>query len=212
MNEKVIACIPSKAMREFLTATPIEMSVLQQATIVFEYAEKKNRIPLFQILLEETNDEAEKLLLSSAIKDFQDGNDFYSDTTQEIYDKNFPHEGFPLYPFLEVCGLPALFKQGDVIRRGSEFYYVGSLPLLRVNHCDFSDECYLCYELSYPVKSEDDLGLAHAHIHVCEAERASKEKLTHRQRNIYGRIRALLSIMQLRKESSKCRRMKKLSH
>ena len=76
MNEKVIACIPSKAMREFLTAKPIDMSVLQQATIVSEYADKKDRLSLFQILLGETNDEAEKLLLSSAIKDFQDGNDF----------------------------------------------------------------------------------------------------------------------------------------
>ena len=212
MNEKLIACIPSKAMREFLTAKPIKMSALQKATIVSEYADKKDILPLFQILLEETNDEAEKLLLSSAIKDFQDGNDFYSDTTQEIYDKYFPHYAFPLYPFLEVCGLPVLFKQGDVIRRGSEFYYVGSLPLLIIDHCDFSDECYLCYELSYPVKTEIDLGLAHAHIHLCEAEKASIKKLTPQQMKIYSRIKALLRIMQLRKGNRKCRRMKKLSH
>ena len=70
MNEKVIACIPSKAMREFLTQNPIETSALQQATIVFRYADIKDRLPLFQILLEETNDEAEKLLLSSAVEHF----------------------------------------------------------------------------------------------------------------------------------------------
>ena len=109
MNEKIIACIPSKAMRKFLTANPIKMSVLQQATIISEYAEKKERVPLFQILLEETNNEAEKLLISSAIEDFQNGNDFYSDKTLEIYNKNFPHYAFPLYPFLEICGLPVLF-------------------------------------------------------------------------------------------------------
>ena len=212
MNEKVIACIPSKAMREFLTQNPIEMSALQQATIVSEYADEKDRVPLFQILLEETNDEAEKLLLSSAINDFQNGNYFYSDTTREIYDKYFPHYAFPVYPFLEICGLPALFKRGDVIRKGNEFYYVGFLPLFIIDHCDFSDECYLCYELSYPVKTEKDLGLAHAHIHLCEAERASIKKLTPQQMKIYSRIKALLRIMQLRKEKRKCKRMKKLSH
>ena len=219
MNEKVIACIPSKAMRESLTVNPIEMSALQQATIVSEYAEKKDRLPLFQILLEETNDEAEKLLLSSAIKDFQDGNDFYSDTTQEIYKKHFPHYAFPIYPFLEICGLPVLFKQGDVIRRGSKFYYVGFLPAFitdpsdfMIDHCDFSDECYLCYNLSYPVKAEGDLGFAHEHINLCEAEKASIKKLTPQQMKIYRRIRTLLHPMQLRKENRKCRRMKKLSH
>lgn len=212
MNEKVIACIPSKTMREFLTVKSVEMSALQQATIVSEYADKKDRLSLFQILLEETNDEAEKMLLSSAIKDFQDGNDFYSDTTQEIYDKNFPHYAFPLYPFVEVCGLPVLFKKGDVIRKGSEFYYVGFLPLLILNHCDFSDECYLCYPLSWPIKTEEDLIYSHEHIHLCESERASKEKLTRKQRKIYCRIKKLLGIMQLRKEKRKCRRMKKLSH
>ena len=199
INENVINCIPSKTMREFLTQNPIEMSALQQATMVSEYANEKDRLPLFRILLEETNDEAEKLLLSSAIKDFQDGIDFYSDTTLEFYHKYFPHYAFPLYPFLEVCDLPALFKQGDVIKKANEFYYVGFLPVLRLNHCDFSDECYLCYELSYPVKTEKELGLAHAHIHLCEAERASIKKLTPQQMKIYNRIKALLRIMQLRK-------------
>ena len=212
INQNVIKCIPSKTIRNFLINNPCEMSALQQATIVSEYAYEKDRLPLFQILLEETNDEAEKLLLSSAIKDFQSGNYFYSDTTQKIYNKNFPHKGFPLYPFLEVCGLPALFKQGDVIRKGNEFYYVGFLPLLIIDYCDFSDECYLCYELSYPVKTEKDLVLAHEHIHLCEVVRASIKKLTPQQMKVYSRIKAILRIMQLRKENRECKRMKKLSH
>ncbi len=203
MNEKVIACIPSKTMRKFLTQNPIEMSALQQATIVDEYADEKDRLPLFQILLEETNNENEKLLLSSAVEDFQNGNYFYSDKTQKIYDKNFPHEAFPLYPFLEVCNLPVLFKRGDVIRKGSEFYYVGFLPLLILNYCDFSDECYLCYPLSWPTKTEEDLIYSHEHIHLCEAERASKEKLTRKQRKIYNRIKTLLRIMKLRRKRGK---------
>ena len=104
-----------------------------------------------------------------------------------------------MYPFLEICGLPVLFKPGDVIRRGNEFYYVGFLPEFIIDHSDFSDECYLCYELSYPVKTEKDLGLAHAHINLCEAERASIKKLTPQQMKIYARIKLLLSTMQFRK-------------
>lgn len=192
MNINVIACIPSKTMRKYLMANPFEMSALQQATIVYNYAKKKNRLLLFQQLLEETDDKAEKLFLSSAIKDVQNGVEYYSDETEEIYDKEFPHYGFfPGYPFLEVCDLPVLFKEGDVIRwhgKGNDLYYVGGLPLLILGHCDFTDECYLSYPLSWPVKTEEDLSNSHAHIHLCEAERASIKKLTPQQKNIYHRV------------------------
>lgn len=198
INENVIACIPSKTMREFLITNPIKMSALQQATIVYNYAKKKNRLLLFRQLLEETNDEAEKLFLSSAIKDVQNGVEYYSDETREIYYEKFPHEGFPWYPFLEICGLPALFKEGDVIRwhgKGNTLYYVGGVPLLILGHCDFTDECYLSYSLSHSVENDHDLFLVHEHIHVCEAERASIKKLTLQQKNIYHRVRTILSIM-----------------
>ena len=179
-------------MRKYLTTNPIDMSALQQATIIFEYAKKRKRVPLLESVLEETQNDSERLLLDSAIKDIQCGNEWISDETQKIYLEKFPHDDFPLYPFLEVCGLPALFKKGDIIRKGNEFYYVGFLPVLIAGHCDFSDECYLCYPLSYPVKNEEDLLYAHAHIHVCEAERASLKKLTPQQMNVYRRIRTLL--------------------
>lgn len=199
INENVIACIPSKTMREFLRNNPIEMSALQQATIVYNYAKKKNRLLLFRQLLEETDDDAEKLFLSSAIKDVQNGVEYYSDETMEIYDKKFPHKGFfPGFPFLEICGLPALFREGDVIRwhgKGNTLYYVGGLPLLIPGHCDFTDECYLSYSLSYPVKNDYDLLLVHEHINLCEAERASIKKLTPQQKNIYHRVRTILNIM-----------------
>ena len=198
INENVIACIPSKTMRKFLSNNPIEMSALQQATIVYNYAKKKNRLLLFLQLLEGTNDEAEKLFLSSVIKDVQNGVEGYSDETREIYYEKFPHEGFPLYPFLEICGLPVLFKEGDVIRwhgKGNTLYYVGGVPLLIPGHCDFTDECYLSYSLSYPVENDHDLLLVHEHIHVCEAERASIKKLTPQQKSIYHRVRTILSIM-----------------
>lgn len=208
MNEKVIECIPSATMRKYLTEKSIEMSVIQQATIVFEYAEGKERISLLQILLEETNNEAEKMLLSSAIKDLQSGNEWISDVTQEIYNKNFPHKRFPLYPFLEVCGLPVLFKRGDVIRRcstGSTLYYVRGQPLLIPEHCDFSDECYLCYPLLEPVRDDHDLLLSHEHIPSCEAERASRKRLTFQQRNIYRKIEMVLGIKPPVRRIKKCK-------
>lgn len=197
MNKKIIDCIPSKTLREYLVSNPSEMSALQQATIALEYADEKDYVSLLEELIEGTNNEDEILLMSSAVNDFKHGNEYISEETQRIYDEKFPHDGFPLYPFLEVCGLPVLFKESDIVRAKYDsydgFYYVGALPLLTANHCDFSDECYLCYNLSYPVRNEDDLGLAHEHIHICVAERASRNDLTIKQRNIYKKVKTLLS-------------------
>ena len=202
MNKKTIDCIPSKTLREYLVSNHFEMSVLQQATIVLEYADENDYVSLLEILIEGTTNEDEILLLSSVVEDLKNciGNEYIeyiSEETQKIYDEKFRHDGFPLYPFLEVCGLPVLFKKGDIVRAKYDsydnFYYVGALPLLIANHCDFSDECYLCYNLSYPVMNEDDLVLAHEHIHICVAERASRNDLTRKQRSIYKKIKALLS-------------------
>ena len=210
MNKEIIECIPSKTLRKYLAANPVEMSVLQQATIVYNYAKKKNRLPLFRQLLEETDNESEKLLLRSAVKDCQEGIEYYSDETKEIYRKEFPYEQ-ARYPFRKVCDLPVLFKVGDVIRwngkrgwpsKGDELYYVGGLPLLIPGFCDFSDEEYLSYSLSVPVKTEKylgyiDLGYIHEHIHICEAERASVKKLTPQQKCNYDKIKKILILMRL---------------
>lgn len=119
MNNEVIDCIPSKKMREYLTANPIELNVLQEATIIREYAEKRDYLPLFERLLKRAKTESERLLLASYVKDLRhdkSGKGYYSDATFEIYRKEFHHKGFPLYPFLEICNLPVLFRKGDVIR------------------------------------------------------------------------------------------------
>ena len=209
MYKEVIECIPSRTMREYLTANPVEFSVLQEATIVSAYAEVRDYLPLFEGLLKRAKTEAERLLLASYIEDLrhdESGEGYYSDATFEIYCKEFPHEGFPWYPFLEVCNLPVLFKRGDVIRRhrkhgwharGNELYYVGGVPLLIPGHCDFSDEQYLSYPLSSPVKTEEDLGGVHEHINVCEAERASVKKLTPQQKCNYDKIKKILILMRL---------------
>ena len=206
MNKEVIECIPSRTMREYLTANPVELSVLQEATIVSEYAEVRDYLLLFEGLLKRAKTEAERLLLASYIEDLrhdESGEGYYSDATFEIYCKEFPHEGFPWYPFLEVCNLPVLFKRGDVIRRHrkhgwhnrvNELYYVGGVPLLIPGHCDFSDEDYLVFPLSLPVETEEELVNSHGHIHICEAERAPIKKLTHQQKNIYHKVRIISEV------------------
>ncbi len=210
MYKEVIECIPSKTMREYLTANPVEFSVLQEATIVSAYAEVRDYLPLFEGLLKRAKTEAERLLLASYVEDLRNdesGKGYYSDATFDIYVKKFPHEGFPWYPFDEVCRLPVLFKRGDVIRwhrkhgwrsQGDEqLYYVGGVPLLIPGLCDFSDEQYLSYPLSSPVKTEEDLGGVHEHINVCEAERASVKKLTPQQKCNYDKIKKILILMRL---------------
>ena len=157
MNEDVINCIPSKTMREYLTANPIELNVLQKATIVSEYATKRNRLPLFEKLLERAKTKSKRLLLVSYVEDLR-------------HDES-----------------------------GKGYYYVGGLPLLIPERCDFSDECYLCYSLSYPIKTERDLIYCHEHIDVCRAERASIKKLTPQQRHNYEIIKNLLLLMKIRR-------------
>ena len=221
MNNDVINCIPSKTMREYLTANPIELNVLQEATIIHEYSEKRDYLPLYERLLERAKTESERLLLASYVDDLrhdESGRGFYSDATCEIYEREFHHRGFPLYPFLEICNLPVLFKKGDVIRwHGNtryygDLYYVGFPPLLIPEHCDFSDECYLCYSLSYPIKTEGDLIYCHEHIDVCRAERASIKKLTSMEKHNYDIIKNLLLMMKIRRFNKgwKWRLMKRL--
>ena len=198
--KEIIDCIPSVALREYLSVHPLNLSVLQKATMVSEYAKRKKQIAIFRKLAEESSLEAEKLLLRTAITDLEHHPDMesgYMKDTCEVYDEKFPHEGFPLFPFLEICSLPVLFKSGDVIRSKARYYdglyCVGIGPVLEVGRCDFSDECYLCYPLSYPVKVQDDLAMSHVHIDICDADRASTDTLTKKQRKNLRRIRELIA-------------------
>ncbi len=198
--KEVIDCIPSIALRKYLSIHPMKLSVLQKATIVSEYAKRKKQIAIFRKLAEESSSEAEKLLLNTAITDLENHLDMeggYMKDTCEVYDEKFQHEGFPLFPFLEICNLPVLFKTGDVIRSKARhqggLYCVGIGPVLEAGRCDFSDECYLCYPLSYPVKVQDDLAMSHVHIDICDADRASTDTLTKKQRKNLRRIRELVA-------------------
>ena len=186
MNNDIIRLIPSKAMRKHLTKNPLDLSILQEATIIFHYAPEKDKPQMFQRLIDRSNSEDERLLLSAEISDGYDA-------SCKIYSERFPHEGFPLFPFLEVCHLPVLFKPGDVIRWKNELFYVGGIPYLREGYCDFSDESYLCYPLSLSYKYYDDLCYGHEHIHVCEVERVSFTRLNSAVKHIAYTIRKILA-------------------
>lgn len=201
MNHEVIECIPSSELRDYIRNHNVEFSVMQEATIVSEYAKRKKQIALFRMLKDKTESRAEKLLLSTAIMDLKHNSDMegeYMKAACEVYREYFPHEGFPLFPFLEICNLPVLFKSGDVIRhtRTYELYCVGTVPYLETGRCDFTDESYTCYPVSCPVREQHDLALTHGHINVCEADKPSKaslDMLTRKQKKNLRRIRELIA-------------------
>ena len=51
--KEIIDCIPSAALREYLSVHPLKLSVLQKATIVDRYAKRKKQIAIFRKLLKE---------------------------------------------------------------------------------------------------------------------------------------------------------------
>ena len=189
MNPDVISCIPSKSLRVYLKSHPCELSILQQATIISVYADDKAKPEMFRRLIEQSESDNEKLLLTAELTD--------PESSYEIYRQNFPHKGFPVYPFLEVCNLPVLFRPADIIRRKNMFYYVGSVPYLPEGLCDFSDECYLCYSLSETLsrkcRNYYDLLYTHYHINVCEADRADYNRLNSEQKRAAYIIRRILA-------------------
>ena len=191
----VIDCIPSGDYRAYLREHPIALPVLQQATIVSEFGSKEQQIRLLQQLSEISGDEDEKALLDTAIDEIRKfGN--VGEATERVYASLFPHEGFPLFPFLEVCHLPALYQTGDLIRYRGHHCYVANGPKL-TEYSDFTDECYYCYDLSATIRDRDDLDRAHEHVHICQAETAEIEDLTEQE------LKALEAIRRLTNESGR---------
>ena len=160
LYEQVIDCIPSADLRAHLKSNPIELSILQKATIIQNFADNKQTITLFSKLAGHTSSLKEMELLLTAISEIKSIG--YPDkATQDVYDRKYPHDAPPYYPFLERCYLPVLFSEHDTICCDGKLYEIAAVPAIN-NNCDFSDECYLCYPLG---------GGEHQHIHVCKAER-----------------------------------------
>ena len=189
MND-IIECVPSKDLRRHLIDHPIKLTVLQQATIVSEYAAKKHKVELLKQLAEKAETDSALTLLNTAIAEIKKTG-YTGEASNRIYALLFPHNGFPLYPFLEVCDLPVLFKQGELIRFRKHHYYVAGTPV-STEYSDFTDECYYCYDLSVRIQNGEDLFSAHEHIHVCEAEAASAEDLNASEQKTFANVKRLL--------------------
>ncbi len=189
MNPDAINCIPSKTLRVYLKCHHHTLSILQQATIIYSYADDTTKPDMFRRLIAQSDSENERLLLSAELSD--------PEAACEIYRHHFPHKGFPLYPFLEVCNLPVLFRPSDIIRQQNTLYYVGSVPHLHEGLCDFSDECYMCYSLSEALTRNcthySDLVHVHYHIGVCEADRADYNRLNSAHKKAANIIRKILA-------------------
>ena len=192
MIEKIIDCIPSLTMRNYLRESPAKLSVLQQATVVSEYASKEQKVVFFEKLIEISSKNEERILLKEAIKDTKKYGS-PNKKTKKIYDRYFlDTPRTPLFPFLEICNFPVLFKRGDIIFDQEDFWYVADVP--RINQSsDFTDECYLCYSLSEKAESEEDLFTSHGHIHVCMADIVDLDELTVEQKLIAENIALLLN-------------------
>lgn len=147
-----------------------------------EHCEKEVTLALIEQLNEIAEDEAERTLLLSALKDLREFG-YIDHETNRIYRMRFQGEAFPLYPFLEKCFLPVLFRIGDVISflnyfKETTYACIEDLPDLR-REDDYTGECYFCHDLNCPdpEKAYYD-GSAHLHVPLCIADFADERNLT----------------------------------
>lgn len=188
--------IPSKTLRDYLDLHPVELTIMQRATLVSEFVAdraRKKKIALLCKLREAAENENEQKLLDAAISDLKKTGHI-GEPSFAIYNELFrkKNDSLPYYPFLEKCDLPVLLKKGDIAGcagKPSSFYYIVDPPFIN-EHSDFTDECYYCYDLDYAVNNEDDLFEAHHHLHVCRAELRTVNDLSERQRQNYYMIKA----------------------
>ena len=172
-------------LKQYLINNPLELSVIQWATIASENMDQSKLSEVFQELSKITHDTYEQKLLLAAVSDLQkDGCD--GDQAQEVFDERRKYNLPPYFPFLEVCYLPLLFQRGDVIvdKRTGDIACVESAPLLNA-YSDFTDECYYCHSLECGI-TEQVLkdGNAHLHIHVCDADYCDINTLLLQKRKI----------------------------
>jgi hypothetical protein len=153
-KSEIINSIPSNFLKQYLINNPLELSVIQWATIASENMEQSKLSEVFQELSKITHDTYEQKLLLAAVSDLQkDG--CVGDQAQEVFDERQKDNLPPHFPFLEICHLPILFQRGDVIvdKRTGDIACVESLPLLNT-YSDFTDECYYCHSLDCEITEQ----------------------------------------------------------
>ena len=189
LNELIAEVIPqisSKALAGYLSKNLPDWSIMQTATIIMEHCEKEESLALIEQLIEIAEDEADRMLLRSALKDLREFG-YIDEKTNRIYRERFSEEVFPRYPFLEKCYLPVLFRIGDVISflnyfKETTYACIEDLPDLR-REDDYTGECYYCHDLDCPdpAKAYRD-GSAHLHVPLGVADAVDERTLPDRQR------------------------------
>ena len=141
-------------MEQYLINNPLELSVIQWATIASENMERLKLSEVFQELSKITHDAYEQKLLLAAVNDLQKDR-YIGDQAKEVFDERKKDNLPPYFPFLEICHLPVLFQRGDVIvdKRTRDIAYVESPPLLN-EYSGFTDECYFCHSLNYEITEQ----------------------------------------------------------
>lgn len=183
---EVIPLIPSKTLGGYLSEHFPNWSVMQTATIIMEHFETKTSLALLEQLLIAAEEEPDRVLLRSAMKDLREFG-YIDKETNRIYWERFSGEVFPRYPFLEKCYLPVLFRIGDVISflnyyNQTTYACIEDLPDLGAED-DYTGDCYYCHDLDCPdpEKAYHD-GSAHLHVPLCEADAVDERNLTPRQK------------------------------
>ncbi len=196
----ILSYIPSKEIRNYLLKNKENLTLMQYATLVENYY-KGNRVTIFKILRNRSDNEYEKELFKLAAKDYRRRN-YISDRTQNFYKLNDPRTEKPLCVFEEFIKLPTLLNDYDLAtyyddcNKKQLMVIVGKVYPFKVDDntpYDFSDLSYMAYGLNYDKLScKDDLFSIHLHVHYCDIEKIELSLLSQEQLKKYNFIKEFL--------------------
>ncbi len=196
----ILCFIPSKEIRYYLLKNKEKLTLMQYATLVENYY-KGNRVTVFKILRNRSDNEYEKELFKLAAKDYRRHNHI-SDRTQNFYKLNDPRTEKPLCVFEEFIKLPTLLNDYDLASYYDEcnkkqvMVIVGKVQPIDVDDkipYDFSDLSYMAYDLNFDkLVSKNDLFSIHLHVHYCDIEKIELSLLSQEQLKKYNIIKEFL--------------------
>lgn len=181
---QIIYSIPSKEIRRYLEQNLNKLTLLQYATLLVEYYQDDIGAQ-FNLLSKITCDEYEKTLFAIAAKDYWLYQDI-TDKTIKYYNECDPRNVKPKYPFTEWIDLPIIFQQYDIAIYKNHLVVIDDIPKHNFLEQDFTDNCYLAYELkTFDIINEDTLFNLHCHPHICEVEKIELTSLSDDVKNQY---------------------------
>lgn len=194
LKYQIIHYIPSNAIRQYLEQNLNKLTLLQYATLLVEYYQG-DIVAEFNLLSKITCDEYEKTLFSLAAKDYQVYQTI-SDETIKYYNECDPRNAKPEYPFTEWIDLPVMFQQYDIVKYENRLVVIDDIPKHIFLEQDFTDNCYLAYELKIDGTINDEtLFNLHCHPHICEVEKIELTLLSNEEKNQYDKLVTYLTTL-----------------